>query len=277
MFRWTLIDPVHARLGQTAFFFLIRHWFIGLLILGGIIGWIFTNFRPARVVGWSGTGILAGVILSLIALGRYQEQYLAPVMVSLVLFVPFLFLLFGRFRWNQLITLILLLATIGISGHQLRLRARWLRRTDHRIHNALTESIRDMGDDVEPGIETLYAMQKLLDLIPAGERVVGQWFFHPIFRFDQTFITYDMGRDVSFQKVINPSNRVYQYFQPEYFARELENNPPGYICLQGLEVNYPPGWLETCIDFLQRHKDMYERLNFGGTPIYLRRDLRKQN
>ncbi len=274
MYRWTAlveIETVPIRLGETAFFFLIKHWFIGLLVLGGIIGWIITSFRPVRVSAWTGSGILVSLIISLIMLRKYQEQYLAPVMVCLVLFVPHLFLVCRRFRWRGLLTLALLIFALRAALFQIEARADRILRADREVRDPRTESVRGIGKNVPSAIETICVMEELLELTPPGERVVGIWKYHPIFRFDQTFITSDCGR--SFSRAIDPSHKVYGYFQPEYFAEELEKAPPAYISLYQVNENYPPGWLEVCISFLKRHRDNYRKIELNGDPIFIRHDL----
>jgi len=259
-------------LWSVAGLFLLRHWFIGLLILGSIGAWILTSFRPVKIVAWVGLGLLAGIALSLITLKTFLEQYLTPVMICLALFVPYLYLLVKRFRWHKLLTLILLVATIGSGIRQVNLRRDELLSTAKTFRNPATESFRGIAEiRTGPAIEALYNMQKILELIPENERIVAMWNYHPIFRFDQTFITYDVRP--SFIQLINPSDKVYQYFQPEYFAKELKNHPPAYICLFKLKDNYPPGWLETCIDFLRRNRTDYVEINIGGVPVYVRCDL----
>ena len=277
MLQWTATlenSPFH--LWQTIILFLIKHWIIALLILGGIIGWLFNGIRSGKASIWTGTGVLAGIFLSAITLRKYHEQYLTPLMVCLCLFVPYLFLLIRRFRWKSLITTVLLLVTIRAGVNQASMDANRLVRYTHRPINPMTESTRGMGENIEPGLFALWRMQELLKLIPEGEKVVGMWKFHPIFRFDQTFVTSDVGNEESYKHIIDPSNKVYKYFQPKYFAEELEKNPPAYICLVHLSNNYPPDWLGVCIEFLKQHKDLYQQVDLGGAPCFLRRDLHKQ-
>ncbi len=257
------------------FSFLARHFPIGLLILGGLIGWGVNGFRKGGVVAWTGSGVLIGVVLSLFSLETFLEQYFAPPLLCLALFVPYLFLSCRQFWWRGLLTLVLLLAVLQADYVQFRLRTGELEETTKAYFDPATESFRGAGKiKTPPTIEVLANMKRILELIPEDEKVVAAGVYHPIFRRDLTFVTYD--ERPSFN-IILPSTHVFN--RPEYFAEALENDPPAYVCLFKLDDNYPVGWQDVGRDFLWRRRDLYQTREINGIPVFVRRDLikRKQN
>ncbi|MCX6349294.1 MAG: hypothetical protein NTV79_07335 [Candidatus Aureabacteria bacterium] len=274
MGKWMIrFEECPIRLSRTAYAFLLHHWPLGLVLLGGIAGWAARAFRPPRAAAWAGTGILIGVAVSLAVLRKYHEQYLAPVLLPLAVFPAYLAAAVpGRIARGAL-SLALAGALIVTAVGQIRFRSARLERFDADRVDPLVDSTRGMGRGIDPLLPALKSMKTILSLVPPEERVVAIWEGHPVFRRDLTFITYDMGPGCSFRDVLPSGSPLVRYFDPEYFLRSLEARPPAYICLVHLENNYPPGWLEVCVDFLRRNPDLYRRIDLSGFPIFLRRDL----
>jgi hypothetical protein len=274
MGKWMArLEECPISLSRTTLAFLLRHWPLGLVLLGGVAGWAAKAFRPQRAAAWTGAGILIGTALSLLILRKYHEQYLAPALVPLAVFPAYLAAALPGRTAKAILAVALAGALALTAAGQIRFRISRLAPFDADRVNPLVESTRGMGKGIVPALSSLRTMGAILALTPPEESVVAIWDGHPIFRRDATFITYDMGPGCSFQTLLPPDSEAYRRFQPSYFARELENRPPGCISLSHLDLNYPPGWLEVCVEFIERHPGLYRPVNAAGLTVYLRSDL----
>ncbi|MFH1039296.1 MAG: hypothetical protein V1789_11580 [PVC group bacterium] len=202
------------RLSQTVSAFLLRHWVLGLALLGGVAGWSARCFRPARAAAWTGTGILIGAALSLAILRRYHEQYLAPFLISFAVFPAYLPAALPSQAGKAFLSLALVCSLIVTAVAQVWFLRSRLDRFDADRVDPLVDSTRGMGKGIEPALSTLRTMKAILAMVPPEEKVVAVWEGHPIFRRDQTYITYDMGPGVSFQTLLPPGSELFLRFQP---------------------------------------------------------------
>lgn len=273
MGKWMArLEDCPIPLGRTALFFLLRHWFVGMVLLGGIAGWAARSFRPPRAAAWTGAGILVGTAVSVLLLRKYHEQYLAPLLLSLLVFPPYLAAAVAP-RARALLGAALACALALSGAAQIPFRLSRFRPFDVDRVNPLVESTRGMGKGIQPARASLRTLKRLLSLVPAEETVAAVWDGHPIFRRDATFITYDMGPGCSFQEILPPGSEIRSRFRPEYLARELKKRPPALISPSHLDLNYPPGWLRVCLDFIASHPGLYREVDAAGVAVFLRSDL----
>lgn len=239
-----------------------RYWWIGLILLPGAAGWLAAEIKERGVRFWTGAAVLSGVVLSWAA-GKFpHRQYIAPGLFCLVLFAPYIGRLFRRPSARAIAALVMAALLAGMNFRVTRSAAAELTRGAVTDEGAL-HSLRDFA-----------ARQAFLDLIPSGEKVIGYFYFtHPIFRENQTFVTYDApgGNPRGFLPVIPMNSPVREYFQPGYLEQSLETTPPASI---DRPCNfYPPGWNRVLSEFLERHADGYRPLNVSFGRVFIRKDL----
>ncbi|MDP8215066.1 MAG: hypothetical protein RAO92_04130 [Candidatus Euphemobacter frigidus] len=264
-----LTAAIFSRKG--ALFFAARYGYIILLMIAGIAAWGRFSFRQSGVAAWTGCGALGGVICSLPGLNPHFEQYLAPVILVLLLFTPYIYFLVCYRRWQSIIMFLLILVALTAGTLTFPIAVTELSgtlpcpRAPDRQYLALSPSKKYST------MKTLCHIQDLLEIIPEDEKVVGIWFGHPIFRMDETFVTYD--ERPTFINFIGEDEKARGYFSPDYFAGELRRNPPACVCFLNLDRNYPPGWREIVFEFLKTHQDEYTLIFQGNLPVHIRNDL----
>ncbi len=238
-----------------------RYWWIGLILLIAVTGWFAAEIRKREVRLWTGGAMLAGVILSWAAGIFPHRQYFTPGLFCLVLFSPYL----GRLPGPKAVRAVaaLLLAALLVWMNVVVTREA----TAELLQGTVTE------EGARHSLSDFAARQEFLDLIPRGERVVGCCYSHPIFREDQTPVTYDADGGVpkGFLPLIPAGTPAWEYFQPGYLARSLESAPPASIAHP---CNfYPSGWNRVLSEFLERNPDRYRLLNLEFGRVYIRNDL----
>ncbi|MCX7847626.1 MAG: hypothetical protein N2595_06335 [bacterium] len=262
---------VSRMMPRLAFFvlqFLLAHWWIAILLGAGLVGaWRSRSHATWRQWGPQGA-ILAGTVVSLLALRQGGAQYFAPVLLTLLLFVPYAGRCFGSRQTQVLLTLLMAMLACAVCCWNLARATRDFVRTplntreDPAPHLVVSMTM--------PGVHRLYAMQKLLDMIPRDERVVAVWYMHPLFRRDLTFVTQD--DRPSLVPLMPPHHPIRCQFDPTTFYSALTAAPPAYISPVWLGQNYPPGWMEVCRDFVNS-TNLYELITIAGERAFLRKDL----
>ncbi len=232
---------------------------IGLLLLLGLVGWFIAEKKTRGIRLWTGGAIIAGVILWWGTSKLPYRQYLVPGLFCLVLFTPYL----GVLLKNKAINAAGALLLVALLLH---LNVKYTRETAVELASG-----RFSDEFTFHSFDDLAARQKLLNLIPRGELVVGIDYMHPIFRENLTFLTYDL----SYLPVIPINSRVWDLFQARHLEVSLKNVLPASIALPS--GAYPPGWNKVLAEFLERHSDRYQAIEylyrFEGEKIYIRKDL----
>jgi hypothetical protein len=254
--------------------FLVSNPVVGLAIVAGVAGWARQSWRgPKRAAACAGGGILLGTLLACLLVRSFLEQYITPVMLCLVMFVPFAFSLFASAAASRLLRLLLVLGAGITLVVQLGVVAQEFQKTpwNARASTATSQRILHRVDAVPPCPAWLTEYAALLNYIPRNERVVAVWPFHPLFRRDLTMIVVD--EIPSFATALPENDPLRRAFDPAVFREALEKSPPALIALFKLEQNYPPGWKAVAEDFLSRHQDLYVLLRIGSHKVSIRRDL----
>ena len=236
----------------TAYF--SQFWWIGLILLLGVAGWIVIEKKKRGIWLWMGGAVIAGAILSWIAGPFPARQYLVPGLFCLILFTPYI----GSLLKNK---------TINASGALLLV----VLLTQMNI-----QSTRETAAKLASGqaFNDFALRQEVLNLIPRTERVVGVWPSHPTLRENLTFVGFDelRGKPRGFLPVIPINSPVWNLFQPNHLAISLESSPPASIAVPS-DHDYPLGWNKVLLNFVRRHADKYQLIDFKGEKIYIRKDL----
>jgi hypothetical protein len=250
-----IYDPNNAFNNKVLYWqYFLRWWWITVIIGGGIVEWVVIGFKKRGVELWVGCAVIVGVIISWATCPFGFLQNFLPGLLCLMFFTPYI----AFFLKKPVLQLIAVLVLLGLSVQ------------------AIVKNCRDTMEQLKAKVAAVdfAERQKLLDLIPRTERVVGLNESHPCFREDQTFVTYDerWGNPPGFTPIIPKDSGALIFFQPEYFAKSLNQSPPASIAFD--EYNYPPGWNQVLQDFLWQHKDNYTAITLtSGQRLFVREDL----
>jgi hypothetical protein len=242
----------------------------------GFVGWFRYALKKGAVdqVTLGGGGILLGCLLSTLSDAVYCEQYIAPVILCSALFVPYAFSEgVSTPGLRRIMRTALVVAAFSIIAVRLDRVADEFELTPYNSRGDTQTSRKLLGNIAmaPTGINILNEYDDLLDIIPRNERVVAAWPFHPLFRRDLTFQMFDDRPSLSFGFPRNHS--LMKTFSPEYFKQALEQSPPALIALNNLNENYPPGWDVVAAEFIDRHRDQYEKYSTRLYEGYIRKDL----
>jgi hypothetical protein len=249
-------DPSLTPQWGTVVFYFSKYPFTALLVLAGVSGWLVTEWRQRGVRLWVGMAVLAG---QAVFWGTWRAQFLqffVPGLFCLALFVPYAGLLLKGPFFQPAGAGMLLIASalmVGTTGRAV---------------------LREYASGAAAA--DFEARGELLKMISRSERVIGIFKTHPCFREDQTFVTYDeyWGTPRGFVPVLPKNSRTFSLFQPDYLQYSLEHSrPPASIALH--TANYPPGWNEVLLHYLMQHSALYDRAEFLGKTIFIRKDLIK--
>jgi hypothetical protein len=206
------------------------------------------NWRGQPI--WVGCGLLAGVLVTVWQTRLHFDQYLAPILLPLVFFFPFVgpLLPAGRRQiWAQgallaVLALALFASLLGV--------AQKLSRTT-------------LFDD-------LALENHLHATIPQEQRTLGA--FPLLFRFPLTFLTYDeqWGEPPGYESVIPSDSPVAREFTAAPLAEALRAHPPALI---QITHNLPVSWKPVIQSFLHDHADAYQCVIIRDQTDYIRRDL----
>jgi hypothetical protein len=246
----------------------------GVLVVG-VSGWVrYVRRNPAPERLQEG-GILLGASVMPFVVGNVIacEQYQVPVLFCMALFMPYAYperARRGPGRWFR--PLLLTAAGITILARVLAATGEF-RETPLNVRSSSSLLAPHVGVVMSsPFLSILERYETCLRLVPRDERVVAVWPFHPIFRRDQTWVTWD--ESPSFALFLDAGDPARRNFDPDVFRDSLERRWPALIVPTRLEANYPPGWQEVCADFLRRHPEAYRRENPMSDGVFLvRRDL----
>lgn len=227
-----------------------QHWSVAVTILAGLVGWAVVMIKEKGVQLWVGTAVIAGVIVFWGTCLFPYRQYLVPGLLCLTIFTPYIASALKNAVLKNAAALLLLILTAQsvISYNQ-----------SVATELASGKSIYDFS-----------MRQELLSLIPRTEKVMGFNETHPCFRENQTFVTWDE-KAPGFTPAMPKDSQILNFFSPEHLAESLEKNPPASLGFPS--TNYPPGWHSVIEDFLQRHADRYENVNFPLGIVFVRKDL----
>lgn len=256
------------RLGFIVLHFLFTQSWLGILLTAGVAGLI----KAMRVSAWrywcTAAGIYAAVLFSLVWLRQEGAQYKLPVLLTFVLVIPYAMNFVNSERGRMWLTAVLTVLGCAVCGFNM---ARATRDFSHTPFNAREDFVPGFVVEMTmPGVHRLYAMEKLLDMIPRDERVVAVWYMHPLFRRDVTFITQD--DRPSLVPLIPAKHPVRRHFEPATLYTALTAAPPAYISPFWLNQNYPPGWMEVCRDFVNS-TNLYQQITIAGERALVRKDL----
>lgn len=270
-------SPLYAPVLVFLLSFLRFHPVLSMTFVLGLAGWVsyvLKNRNRMDQVMLGGGGILAGTVIGSFGHAVYCDQYLAPALFTLALFVPFAFtdlLTAPRLRSVMRASLVAIVCTIIVA--RLYYVADEFELTPYNSRGDTKTSRKLLGNIVmaPTGINILNEYDDLLDIIPPGERVVAAWPYHPLFRRDVTFHIFDDRPSLSCG--FASDDPLMKTFSPEYFRGELEKSPPALIALGNLSENYPPGWDTVAQQFLDRHHEQYEPYKTRLYDGFIRKDL----
>ena len=264
-------DPAPVSLATSTFGLLLRNLPLLGLILAGLAG--FASWVRGRLLarGLAPLGLLGGAFASAILTKTFMAQYILPVTVCLVAFAPFARRLVRSESASRLLTPALAMLTIGAGVLALAGALSGFERTPLNVRDEYGIVAERAGLEMGlPAVKSLRETQRLLDLIPPGERVVAHPQVHPLFRRDLTFLTAD--EQPSFATLLDADDPVRAFFQPMHLVRRLDEEPPAYISMPGLTHIYPREWLRVLDGFLRRGRTRYVPLE-GMPGGFLRIDL----
>ncbi len=231
-----------------------KYWWVAMLVLSGISGWLVTEWKRRGVRLWVGAAVIAGVAVYWGTCNQPWKQFLVPGLYCLALFVPYAARIINRPVYRSAATIILVvMATLMVFNN--------FRRTT--IELASGSSFQDFG-----------GRQEFLNHIPRFERVIGFYKTHPCFREDQTFVTWDeqWGNPKGFAPILPENSHADSCFQPGYLKKSLESSPPpASIALDSL--HYPAGWNRVLSEYLAMNADLYVKAEVLDCELYIRKDL----
>lgn len=223
----------------------------GAIAVLGVAGWAKRSFGSRDTVSLAGAGILAGIAVHCFWIKFHLEQYQTPVYVTLALFAPFAFSLFGQNTASKAVKTALSLAVLVAVIVQVPAAHKEFDRTVMNFRGAsVTGEV--LGP---PCVKVLPYYDKLLEVIPKEEKIVALWWNNPLFRMDITGV---LGDDrPSFSALLEKDDPLQRFFKPEYLKAELEKEPPALIDFFMLPDNYPPGWEDILWDYVVKNSDNY--------------------
>jgi hypothetical protein len=278
--RWTIgRSDYDVTIAELTGHFLARHWPLAALFALGLGAWVTRHRRELLGRQLPLLAMLVATFLYAVRVKSVFEQMLLPVLVVLAFFVPYAGALLRRrsppaqrsppgrrFPWPEVA---LALATLTSAGAGFAEAKGELRQT---CWGRDCESPYIAWPSIQPGVATLKEIDDLLRLIPPHERVVAMWHRHPLFRRDLTWVTFD--ERGGYARGMTPDDPLRQRFDPAVFAEALARTPPAYVSLFLLEENYPPGWLQVLLEFLQQRAGAYSRfVRQDGDVYFVRNDL----
>jgi hypothetical protein len=269
-------SSLFSRVFFHVLFFLRHHPLLSGLFTLGILGWsrrTVSMWRKPDHYVWGGGGVLLGCLMATASTSMYTEQYLAPTLLCLALFVPFAFTFISStvtIRLTKLVAAVvvfcMLLVRLDRVADEFKLTPLDAR-ADTAIERKLLEEVRM----VPSGVNILKEYDELLDIVPRNEAVVAAWPYHPLFRRDLTFQIYDDLPSISFG--FKNDDPLVQSFSAATFKEALEKRPPGLIILQGMDEFYPRGWDKVAQEFISRNGSLYKSYSAKLINGYVRRDL----
>lgn len=223
----------------------------GAIVVLGVAGWAMRSFRNRDAVSLAGAGMLLGVAVHCFAIKFFLEQYQAPVYITLALFSPFAFYVFGRNMASKVIKTAFSVVVLITVIVQIPASNKEFDRTVMNFRGAF-----EPGGELGPScVKALSYYDKLLTVIPKEERIVAIWFNNPLFRRE---ITGTLGDDrPSFAEIIEKDDPLHRFFEPEYLKTGLASYPPALIDFFMLHDNYPPTWDKILDDYLIKNRDRY--------------------
>jgi hypothetical protein len=238
-------------LASAIFFTLKSEPLLGTIAVLGVAGWARRSFRCRDTVSLAGAGILAGVAVHCFWIRFHLEQYQTPVYVTLALFAPFAFCLFGENAASRGVKAALSLAALVAVIVQVPAVNGELDRTVMNLRGAGGRGV-EWGP---PCVEVLSYYDKLLEVIPREDKIAVVWYNNPMFRRD---ITGALGDDrPSFAELIPADDPLHRFFEEEYLKAELRKTPPALIDFFKLTDNYPPGWEAIIYDYVKENRVNY--------------------
>lgn len=231
-----------------------KYWWVTLLVLAGLAGWLITESKRRAVQLWVGMAVIAGVAVFWGTCSQPWKQFLVPGLYCLALYVPYAARLLKRPLLRSAGAVVL----VGMSTVM--------------VFNNFQKTATQLASGAS--LQDFNVRQGLLNRIPTSERVVGFYKTHPCFREDQTFVTWDeqWGDPKGFTPILPENSRTLSYFQPGFLKQSLENSPPpATIAFDSL--NYPPGWNRVLSEYLMRNAGLYVKAEVLDCEIYIRKDL----
>jgi hypothetical protein len=250
--------------------FVSHHPVLIMVLAAGIAGWVRNAWRCGGLTHLPGAAILLAVAVSLLVLktNLLFEQYLAPLLFCTALLAPYIFPDRESGPWVRWYRLSLLVAAAATIAFQFSSAVQEFRETPLNVRSACSLIGRKTRVAMSPPMLTILKnYDACLHLVPKDERVLAVWPYHPLFRRDLTWLTYD--EVPSYGEYLAADDPALKNFAPEVLLEALERTPPAYIVPARLEQNYPPGWKDVCDDFLKRHAPNYVK----SGVFYFRRDL----
>jgi hypothetical protein len=273
---------IHEHLGTGPFFtrtvFYVSDYYRDNILLAvvtilGITGWVFKVWRERDPRLLAGCGVLCGTLASTAVITVFCEQYIAPVVLCLAMFAPFMTFLPLLQANARSLRLLLVCAVLVVLIFRLASVAGEFKLTPFNSRGVTSTVQRKLEkiDMVLPVSHALEDYANLLEIIPKNGRVVAAWPYHPLLRRDLTFHAYDDRPSLS--HAFETADPLLKTFSPGYFKATLEAAPPAMITIQGLDNYYPPGWGQVAEAFLEQNKALYALYPLKMFDAYIRKDL----
>ncbi|MBI5674651.1 MAG: hypothetical protein HZC48_02325 [Nitrospirae bacterium] len=241
-----------------------------VMIVLGLLGWAVRSRRRIDQITLSGAGILLGLILFFFTISLPLEQYLMAFYVSLAMFAPFAFAAWKDTLGVKILRSAMFVVVFIVAVNQYPALLQEFMGTSVYVRDASNSSTLKGP----PAVQALANIDKILRVIPKEERVVALWPYHPMLRKDLTGITWD--ERPSYTEALSDNDPNAVFFDPKSYRAALDNHIPALIDVNKLQTNYPPGWYELTVDFMDRNNASYVRVPSSVQPgefYYIRRDL----
>lgn len=267
----TVVDSGSPTVLNFTFEHLTNNILLASVILTGISGWIYFSIRSRTLAFLPATGILLGTLISSLMLRTFFEQYLTPILLCLAFFAPYILVSIKSLLTTNIIKMGLISCTIIALLGNLRAATSEIKDTPYNGRGNTKMHQRLLGNVamVPNGISKLSEYEYLLSVIPPSETVAAVWPNHPLLRRDPTFITFDDIASKTHALGFRSTDPLLAQFNPETYRAAITKTPPAFISPTGMEVNYPPGWLQVTLEFLALNQHRYTPFADG----YLRTDL----
>lgn len=256
-------------LAWSALKYLVGRPLLGIYLLLGVVGWAKHFSASKDAAALAGGGMAFGALLLSFSLSSSYEQHQSALFLSLFALAPFIPCLLKGKTAKAALVLVLSLATLVNVAAQYGPTAEEFNMTAIYGRDAA-----DPGLSGPPAPLALAEQEELLRMIPPDEPVLALWPYHPMFRRDLTPMSGD--DRPSYSSFMERSDPLLAMCSTAMLKKRLMAHPPALIDFaRGME-NYPPGWVEVIIAFLDANSHLYvemKSLYEDGVTIFIRKDL----
>jgi len=248
-------------------FLLCRPWCLALLCTA-VLSWSWHTRSRLLALQLGPCGTLLGLCVTVAVVPQWYEQYLWPVLIVLLLFVPYIAMTKMLHTRPRLQLVLLATGALITIGHTWRATENF-KRTPLNTRGAAPPDL--YVEWTEPALRYMRHLQSLLLLIPPEERVVAIWDHHPLFRRDLTYVTQDETPSKIFSLSSGDPRR--ETFSTNAFLQALNEHAPAYISPRHSQENMTYGWRDVLRAFMLCHTQQYYMMEFPHGPVFIRADI----